>query len=118
MEKARAAHHRLLPDGLATKDHYLYAIQQAEGGAVVGSLWLMVNRDSARPTGFIYDLEISEAHRHQGYAREAMLALERLARQMGLRQLGLHVFVHNAAARALYESLGYTVGSLNLLKDL
>ncbi len=118
LEKAREAHRRLLPQGLATKDHYLYAIQLAEGEAVVGSLWLTVNRDSTQPTGFVYDLEITEGYRHRGYAREAMLELEQLARQMGLRQLGLHVFAHNTAARALYESLGYSVGSLTLLKDL
>ncbi len=118
LEKAREAHRRLLPEGLATRDHYLYAIQLAEGEATVGFVWLMVNRDSTPPTGFIYDLEVNEGYRHRGYAREAMLALEQLARQMGLRQLGLHVFAHNTAARALYESLGYSVGSLNLRKDL
>ena len=118
IEKARRAHAHLLPDGLATQDHFFYSIQESEHGAAVGVLWLMVSRDSAKPSGFIYDIEIHEPYRRQGYARAAMLELERLARQMGLRQLGLHVFAHNTSARALYESLGYSVGSLNLLKDL
>jgi len=41
-----------------------------------------------------------------------------LARGMGLRQLGLHVFAFNEGARLLYEGLGYSVASLNMLKDL
>ena len=47
-----------------------------------------------------------------------MQELENVARGMGLRQLGLHVFAHNQAARALYEQLGYQTASLNMIKDL
>ncbi len=118
VDRSRQEHEKLLPDGVATKDHFIYTIQEAERGRAVGVLWLMVNLASPRPSGFIFDLEIDEPYRRKGYAREAMLELERLARQMGLRQLGLQVFAHNTGARTLYESLGYGVASLNLLKDL
>lgn len=118
IDRARQAHARLLPQGLATKDHYLYTIQEAEHGAAVGVLWLMVSPDASMPSGFIYDIVVYEPYQRRGYARAAMLELETIARSMGLRQLGLHVFAHNTAARALYESLGYAVGSLNMLKDL
>jgi hypothetical protein len=47
-----------------------------------------------------------------------MLELENVARGMGLRQLGLHVFAFNDGARALYDGLGYSVASRNMLKDL
>jgi ribosomal protein S18 acetylase RimI-like enzyme len=47
-----------------------------------------------------------------------MLALEALATDLGLRYLGLHVFAHNPGARQLYEKLGYTVRSLNMIKNL
>lgn len=47
-----------------------------------------------------------------------MLEMEEVARRMGLQQLGLHVFAHNDGAIALYESLGYSVASLNMLKPL
>lgn len=118
LEKARQAHRRLLPDGLATKDHFLYTIRETRRDAAVGVLWIMVSSDSAKPSAFIYDIEITQAHRRKGYGREAMLELERVARQMGLRQLALHVFAYNTGARALYESLGYSVASVNMLKDL
>jgi hypothetical protein len=47
-----------------------------------------------------------------------VLQLEAIAREMGLQQMGLHVFAHNPGASALYESLGYVVTSLNMLKPL
>lgn len=118
IEKSRKDHEALLPDGLATKDHHLYDIQDAETGQTVGFIWLRSTLDSPRPTGFIFDIEIHEAFRRKGYARQAMLALEDIARGMGIRRLGLHVFAYNDGARKLYESLGYRVSSLNMLKDL
>ncbi len=118
LQKAREAHRRLLPDGLATKDQYLYTIRETRHNAAVGLLWMMVQTESAQPSGFIYDIEIDPAHRRKGYAREAMRELEALTRKMGLHQLGLHVFAYNTGARALYESLGYRVASVNMLKDL
>jgi ribosomal protein S18 acetylase RimI-like enzyme len=116
--RSRREHNALLKDGLKSKFHHLYTIQDAEGGEAVGVLWFRANLDSSRASGFIFDLEIDEAFRRKGYGRAAMLELEKVAREMGLRQLALHVFAYNDQARALYESLGYTVASLNLLKEL
>ncbi len=118
LEKSRQVHEKLLPDGVRTKDHYLYTIQDAETGTPIGALWMMVTLDSPRPSGFVYDIEVYERYRRKGYGRQAMQELEVVARGMGLRQLGLHVFAHNTGARALYQQLGYGVASLNLLKDL
>jgi GNAT superfamily N-acetyltransferase len=61
----------------------------------VGVLWFKANLDSSRASGFIFDLEIHEPYRRKGYARQAMLELEKVARGMGLRQLALHVFAYN-----------------------
>lgn len=116
--RSRREHHTLLKDGLKSKYHHLYTIQESEREEAVGVLWFKANLDSARASGFIFDLEIYEPFRRKGYARQAMLELEKVARAMGLKQLGLHVFAYNEGARALYENLGYTVASLNLLKDL
>ena len=117
LEKSRLENAQLLPEGLATPDHHLFTIQSAAGQAV-GAVWLKADLASARPSGFIYDLEIYEPYRRRGYAQQAMLKLEDAARGLGLRQLGLHVFAHNEAAQSLYERLGYRVSSLNMLKDL
>jgi ribosomal protein S18 acetylase RimI-like enzyme len=116
LEKSRLEHERLLPDGPKTRDHHLYTIRAEEDA--VGMIWLKASLDSPRPTGFIYDLFIAERFRRKGYASQAMLQLEEVARGLGLQQLGLHVFAHNQAAVSLYERLGYRVSSLNMAKDL
>lgn len=114
--KSRQEHERLLPQGLKTKDHYLYTIR--DGEQPVGMIWMKANLNSPRPSGFIYDLFIEEAFRQRGYASQAMLQLEEAARGLGLKQLGLHVFAHNRPAASLYEKLEYRVSSLNMIKDL
>ncbi len=116
LEKSRQAHDRLLPEGLKTKDQYLYTLR--EGEQAVGMIWMKAELDSPRPSGFIFDLFIEERFRQKGYASQAMLRLEEVARGLGLRQLGLHVFAHNRAATRLYEKLDYRVSSLNMTKKL
>ena len=118
LARSRKEHRALLPDGIKSRYHHFYTIQDSNGGDSVGVLWLKTDLDSSRGAGFIFDLEIHEPYRRKGYARQAMQELENVARGMGLRQLGLHVFAYNQAARALYDQLGYQVASLNMLKDL
>jgi len=117
LEKSRQEHQQLLPDGLATKDHHFLKILD-ECGATIGAAWLKANRDTALPSGFIFDLFIEETHRGQGFGQEAMLALEGEAKELGLRALALHVFADNPGAIGLYEKLGYEVKSLNMGKHL
>jgi ribosomal protein S18 acetylase RimI-like enzyme len=117
IDKSRKEHVNLLPDGLASKDHHLFTIQDAEGRAV-GVIWMKASLDSPRRSGFIFNLEIDEQYRGQGYATQAMLELEKVARAQGLEQLGLHVFAHNQIARGLYEKLGFMVSGLNMVKPL
>lgn len=118
LARSRKEHRALLRDGLKTRFHHLYSIQETDAGQTVGVLWFFSDMDSSRGAAHIFDLEIHEPFRRKGYARQAMQELELIARGMGLRQLGLHVFAHNEKARALYESLGYNVASLNMLKEL
>ena len=118
LAKSRESHQRLLPEGLATPNHYLFNIQNAVTGDPVGVLWLFANVAAARPSGFIYDLFIEEEFRRRGYARQAMLAVEDKARELGLASIGLHVFAHNTSAKPLYDQLGYQVRSYNMIKEL
>jgi len=118
LERSGAEHQKLLPQGLATPDNYLFEIQDAEAGTVVGSLWFAVeNRGGAR-TGFVFDVRVDERYRRQGHATRAFTALEPFVRGLGLSTIGLHVFAYNVEAQALYEALGYRVTSLNMHKHL
>ena len=118
MELSRAEHRRLLPDGLATKDAYLFEIRDPETASVVGSLWLAVQRATGVPTGYVYSVDVAEEHRGKGHARRAFEALEPLCRNLGVQSIGLHVFAFNAPARRLYEALGYEVTGMSMRKSL
>lgn len=118
LEKSISTHQKLLPQGLATPNHYLFMIEDTQRGEKVGVIWLEADSQSPKPDGFIYDLLIYEPYRRQGYATQAMLALEDEARGMGLQALYLHVFAHNPNAKALYDRLGYQVTSYRMSKPL
>src|SRR5579871_2647764 len=61
------AHNRLLPDGTATKDNYLYTITETASRANVGFLWFAVIRNEGAPYIFVYQFEIDEEQRRKGY---------------------------------------------------
>jgi ribosomal protein S18 acetylase RimI-like enzyme len=116
-KKAEHDHASLLPDGLATKDHFIYAVEA--DGQVVGSLWL-ANRDGGDlgASLFVYALAIDEAHRGRGFGRDAMQLAEGVAREQGLGSVTLNVFGGNAVARGLYTSLGYEEQAVFMRKGL
>ncbi len=116
-ELSRQTFQSVLPNGRASRDQYLYSVQD-QAGTKVGFLWLGVLREGSQPTGFLYDFLIFEPYRRQGYGTAALLAAEAQAKEMGLSKMGLHVFGHNLAARGLYEKLGYVPVNINMEKDL
>ncbi len=118
LERSRREHERLLPQGLATPDQHLFTIHDDVEGVDVGVLWLAVNQHPTGRSGFIYDVEIAPEHRRKGHARAAFAALEAVARELGLSDIGLHVFAHNEPAQALYRSLGYETTGVNMRKRL
>ncbi len=118
LKKAKETHEKLLPQGVNTKDHFLFVIETPEETQSIGVIWFFVDHDKTPPSGFIYDLIIYELYRRHGFGKQAMLALEDKARELGLTSLALHVFDDNTPAKALYMSLGYQVKSLNMKKVL
>jgi len=118
LERSRKSFENLLPDGVNTKDQYLFHVEDPETGQRVGVIWLNARTKSPRPSGFIYDIEIDETYRGKGYGKQAMLAIEEKARELGLQSIELHVFAHNPVAMGLYEKIGYKVKSQNMTKVL
>ena len=116
LQRSREAHDKLLPKGLETPNHHLFTIEF--DAQPVGRVWLSSDPKAAGGAGFIYDLYVGEPFRRRGIARQALLLLEEEALRLGLKSLALHVFGHNAAARALYETLGYSVTNVNMAKPL
>jgi ribosomal protein S18 acetylase RimI-like enzyme len=118
LERSRQEHERLLPQGLATPNQHLFTIHDDAQGVDVGVLWLSVTEHPGRRSGFVYDVAIDPAHRRRGHARAAFVALEAVARELGVDDIGLHVFAHNEAAQALYRALGYQTTGINMRKRI
>jgi RimJ/RimL family protein N-acetyltransferase len=116
LEKSRQQTQSLLPQGLQTKDHYLYTLY--DGDKAVGVIWLRVELERPVKSGYIFDVHIEEEFRGKGYGRQIMLLIEEKARELGVKRIGLHVFAYNSVAHNLYKSLGYEVSSLNMIKKL
>ena len=103
---------KLLPDGPGTEHHLIWLAQ--DGDEPVGSLWI-----GTKPRiPFIYGIEVDGNHRGKGYGRAIMLAGEDECRRLGYHQLDLNVFGNNSTAISLYDSLGYTLISQQMRKDL
>ena len=116
LERSRKAFNNLLPQGVKTENNYLFRVQSEENGEKIGMVWM--KHETPRPHGFIYDIALDESQRGKGYGKQTMLALEEVARELGLETIGLHVFTRNEAAMRLYKGLGYEVTSQNMTKKL
>ena len=116
LERSRQAFTNLLPQGTQTENNYLFRIMLAKNGEKVGMIWM--KHDAPRPHGYIFDFILDETQRGKGYGKQAMLALEEIAKGMGIATLALHVFAHNTVAMNLYKKLGYEVTSQNMQKRL
>jgi ribosomal protein S18 acetylase RimI-like enzyme len=117
LERSRASFDALLPQGLATPQQHVFEVRD-EAGTPVGTIWLAEEGPVGARHGHVYDVRIAPAHRRRGHARAAFLALEPLARGLGMDRIGLHVFAHNPGAQALYRALGYEVTGINMQKRL
>jgi ribosomal protein S18 acetylase RimI-like enzyme len=116
LERSRESYQHLLPQGVKTENNYLFRVQAEESSEKVGTVW--IRHETPRPHGFILDIVIDEVQRGKGYGKQAMLALEEFAKELGIETLALHVFTRNVAAMKLYNGLGYEVTSQNMVKRL
>lgn len=113
ISKAAEEHKWLLPDGPNSNNNYLFTIR--DGDIKVGMVWLAQKNDNK---GFIYDINIWRGNQGKGYGKQAMKQVEIIAKKIGLKMIGLHVFGHNKVARGLYEQLGYVETNIKMEKSL
>lgn len=118
VELSRRDHFRLLPDGLATPDQFLFTVRDEPANQVVATLWLTLRMRGIQVEAYVYDIEVVESHRGHGYGRATMLACLDKARELGAESVGLHVFGHNKNARNLYDSMGFTPTNINMTLKL
>lgn len=116
MQKAKEQFEQLLPNGLATKNHYLFSVLAY--GEAIGSLWLYVTATEHEKKAFIYDVELEKDQRGKGYGKETMRVLDAYAEAENISQIRLHVFAHNERAIALYNQTGFEMTGHHMLKKL
>jgi ribosomal protein S18 acetylase RimI-like enzyme len=116
LENSHAEVDQLLPQGLATPGHHLWAVRDDAHVDSVGAMWVAEQQHGARRIAYVFDFLVKPQHRRQGHARRAFLALEHKVDELNLEGISLHVFGHNDAARALYESLGYAPTNITMFK--
>lgn len=106
-----------LPDGLASQGMTFHVL--VRGDDVVGHVWVAQREVEPGETfGYVFDVEVADAHRGRGYGRALMHRAEAITLDRGHGRLGLHVFADNTPALRLYESLGYGTTRYNLAKNL
>ncbi len=116
LERSRKEFEHYLPAGLHSERNFLFMLIN-ENGEKVGYLWFTFFPE--RPThAFILDFEVYEPFRRRGYASQALAALEAQARAQGFKQIELHVFGHNLAARELYKKSGFIETNVNMAKEI
>jgi ribosomal protein S18 acetylase RimI-like enzyme len=117
-ERARKDFADLLPDGLDTENHLIWAARVEGAQPLVGTIWVKLVPERRPPHAFVYALDVDAGHRRRGYGQAIMEAAIGECRARGIGSIGLHVFGHNDVARRLYDRLGFVVTSTNMQLDL
>jgi len=113
LEKSRKEHQQLLPDGLESRNQYLFSIIDASDQKL-GILWVNIENGRA----FIYDFRIDEAQRGKGYGKQALMALDEKLKSMNVESVSLHVFGDNFIAQELYKKMGFQITGIHMKKRL
>jgi GNAT superfamily N-acetyltransferase len=109
---------QFLPGGLATPNHFFFAIEEEGAGTNAGGLWYMLAEEDRVRQFFVVDIQIYEEYRRRGYGEQAFKAMEDKAREMGVTTIALHLFADNHPARAMYQKLGYAGTDTAMAKDI
>ena len=96
----------LLPDGLQSKNQYLYTIENNENENI-GIMWFSSQSNHGDNELFLCDVEVNKEYRGKGYGRESMNLLESKVKEFNMHTISLHVFLHNKIAYSLYNKIGY-----------
>jgi len=117
LTRATAQTDELLPDGVHTPG-VIWLVAETPEGRRIGHVWVGPQPRPGAKGAWIYAIEVEEDARGRGYGRALLEAAEREAARAGFPSIGLNVFGPNTVARKLYDTAGYEVTSLQMLKEL
>jgi ribosomal protein S18 acetylase RimI-like enzyme len=113
LERSRKEFEHYLPDGIHSKDQYLYSIVD-DNATKIGVLWVQVKDRKA----FIFDFVIDEELRGKGYGKQALAAMDEQLKSMEVESVELHVFGDNIPAQELYKKAGFQISGIHMNKNL
>ena len=91
-------------------------VARGEGGAIVGTLTLVVFRIPTGMRAWIEDVVVDESARGQGVGEALTLRAVELAGEVGARTVDLTSRPSREAANRLYQRLGFTVRDTNMYR--
>lgn len=99
----------------------VFLVAEREGGLagfIVGTTDSEIPIYRIKEYGFLHDLWVEPAYRHEGIARQmVMLAVERF-RAIGVKQIRLDIAAANDPARELFISCGFRISTMEMLIKL
>jgi GNAT superfamily N-acetyltransferase len=107
----------VLKNGHETPGHHFLSVF-FEDGKEIGMIWFKEERDWEVPYAFLNQVSIWSEHQGRGLGRALMKAFEAKCSDLGLQRIRLHVFGFNERARKLYESMGFEMTNIVMMKDL
>lgn len=110
LERSRKEFDHYLPDGLHSKDQYVWSI--IDGENKIGALWVQVKDRKA----FIFDFVIDETFRGKGYGKQALAAMDEKLKSLDAYSVELHVFGDNITAQELYKKMGFHITGMHMRK--
>lgn len=120
VERAERETDGLLPQAQHTPGMLLLTAEVGTeaGPAQAGLVWVALQGSGPAGQAWIYSIEILPEYRGRGYSRTLLAAAEQEAARQGATAIGLNVFGPNQVARGLYESSGYGIIAMQLVKPL
>nr|PNR45273.1 hypothetical protein PHYPA_015044 [Physcomitrium patens] len=94
---------------MVVQDARLWVLAQVQKGRNSGTDYFPVEHEDTFDQAYIFNLGVIAAARRMGVGKALMVAALKVAKQMELQVLFVHVEEDNSGALALYKSLGYGV---------
>ncbi len=103
-----------------TADKSVLFVLEDDEKNYAGHLWLSEQEDvrTGIPRLWVITMAIMQKHRSRGWGRMLVEKTEEVARERGLRGIGLGVDADNVVARKLYEEMGFETVRLRMLRNL
>jgi ribosomal protein S18 acetylase RimI-like enzyme len=100
----------------------VFFVAEAESGKLAGFCVATVEGEipiyRVSEVGFVHDMWVEEAYRHEGVGRQMTMRLIERFREIGVRQIRLETAEANEAARGLFASCGFRVVTREMMYSI